>query len=478
MLIGRKTEREELERVINSGKAELVAVYGRRHVGKTYFINEMSRDHVIFRHTGLSPYDNTRRVTLKEQLQNFHFSLLRYGMENVPQPKSWPEAFQLLQKLIEQKDNGTRQVVFIDELPWMDTARSGFLTALEDFWNKWGCLRNELCLIVNGSAASWMVDNLIYNKGRLTGRVTSEIHLTPLTLGECEEFFQSRGMNLPRQEIIEAYMITGGIPYYMNCLNPKLSLSQNIDLLFFDSKAKLSEEYDRLFNSVFDNAEACMKIVNILSKRHSGFTREEIARQIGCSPNGDFTKNLKALIACDLICKYLPIGYGKREEHYRLVDAFCRFWLHFKENKRVTHTDYWQHHIQEQEISVWRSIAFEEMCLRHALQIKQSLQIAGVASVEAAYVSRGEDGGSVGMQIDLVINRQDDVVNICEMKFSKAPLTVSNAYAQTVELRRETLEMLFPRKTVHATLVTTLPMNRNSHSTVFQTVVTLDDLFV
>ena len=478
MLIGRKTEREELERVINSGKAELVAVYGRRRVGKTYFINEMTRDHVIFRHTGLSPYDSTRRVTLKEQLQNFHFSLLRYGMENVPLPKSWQEAFLLLQELIEQKDNGTRQVVFIDELPWMDTARSGFLIALEEFWNKWGCLRKELCLILNGSAASWMVDNLINNKGRLNGRVTSEIHLTPLTLRECEEFYQSRGMNLSRQEITLACMITGGIPYYMNCFNPKLSLAQNIDTLFFANKAKLAEEYDRLFNSVFDNAEACMKIVSILSKRHSGFTREEIARQIGCSPNGDFTKNLKALISCDLICKYLPLGYGKREEHYRLVDAFCSFWLHFKENKRISHTDYWQHHQQEQEISVWRGIAFEEMCLRHVLQIKQTLQIAGVASVETAYVSRGEDGGSVGMQIDLVINRHDDVVNLCEMKFTKAPLTVSNAYAQTVELRREPLEMLFPRKTVNATIVTTLPMNRNSHSTVFQSAVLLDDLFV
>lgn len=478
MIIGRNKERAELEQVINSDKAEFVAVYGRRRVGKTYLINEMIRDHVAFRHTGLSPYDRTRRVTLKEQLQNFHFSLLRYGMENIAQPKSWMDAFHLLEQLLEQKDNGTRQVVFIDELPWMDTARSGFLTALESFWNGWGSTRRELCLVVCGSASVWMQDSLINNKGGLYGRLTSEIHLAPFSLNECEEYYQSRGMNLSRQEITQAYMILGGIPYYMHRLNPSLGLSQNIDALFFDNKAKLGDEFDRLFNSIFDNADACMRIVRTLGKRHSGYTREEIAKQIGCSPNGDFTKNLKALIASDFVCKYLPLGYGKREEHYKLVDPFCWFWLHFKENKRISQTDYWQHHLQEYDISLWRSIAFEELCFRHAQQIKQALQIAGVASVESEYVSRGEDGGGVGMQIDLIINRHDDVVNICEMKFTKAPLTVSNAYAQTVELRREALEMLFPRKTVHATLVTTLPMNRNSHSNVFQSTVLLDDLFV
>ena len=477
-IIGRKKEKAQLQRVINSGRAEFVAVYGRRRVGKTYLINEMIHDHVAFRHTGLSPYDRTRRVTLKEQLKNFHFSLLRYGMENIAQPKSWMEAFFMLEQLLEQKYNGTRQVVFIDELPWMDTARSGFLTALETFWNGWGNSRHELCLIVCGSATSWMLDSLINNKGGLYGRLTCEIYLAPFTLRECEEFYRSRDITMSRYNIVQAYMIMGGIPFYMNCFTPSLSLAQNIDALFFDNKPKLGDEFNRLFNSLFDNADACMKIVRTLSKRHGGYTRDEIAQRIGCSANGDFTKNLKALIASDFVCKYQPLGYGKREEHYKLIDHFCWFWLFFKENKTISQTDYWQHHLQESDISVWRGIAFEELCFCHVSQIKQALQIAGVSSVESEYVSRGEDGLSSGMQIDLIINRQDDVVNACEMKFTKAPFIVSNAYAQTIELRRETLEKFFPHKTVHATLVTNLPMSRNSYSDVFQSEIVLDDLFV
>ena len=283
---------------------------------------------------------------------------------------------------------------------------------------------------------------------------------------------------MSRYDIVQAYMIMGGIPFYMNSFNASLSFAQNIDALFFDKKAKLRDEFHSLFNSIFDNADACMKIVRALVNRHGGYTRDEIARRIGCFPNGDFTKNLKALIASDFICKYLPLGYGMREEHYKLIDPFCWFWLHFKENRQITQADYWQHHLHESEISVWRGIAFEELCFCHVGQIKQALQIAGVSSVESAYVSRGEEGGSGGMQIDLVINRQDDVVNACEMKFTKVPFTVSNAYAQTIELRRETLETLFPHKSVHATLVTNLPMSRNCYSDVFQSEVLLDDLFV
>ena len=477
-IIGRKKEKAQLQRVINSGRAEFVAVYGRRRVGKTYLINEMIHDHVAFRNTGLSPYDRTRRVTLKEQLKNFHFSLLRYGMENIAQPKSWMEAFFMLEQLLEQKYNGTRQVVFIDELPWMDTARSGFLTALETFWNGWGNSRHELWLIVCGSATSWMLDSLINNKGGLYGRLTCEIYLAPFTLRECEEFYRSRDITMSRYNIVQAYMIMGGIPFYMNCFTPSLSLAQNIDALFFDNKPKLGDEFNRLFNSIFDNADACMSIVRTLGNRHGGYTREEIAKRIGCSPNGDLTKNLKALIASDFVFKYLPVGYGKREEHYKLIDPFCWFWLHFMENKQIRQSDYWQHHLQESEISAWRGIAFEELCFRHIPQIKQALQIAGVSSEESAYISRGEDGGREGMQIDLIIDRQDDVVNACEMKFTKAPFVVSKAYVQTLELRRETLETLFPHKTVHATLVTNLPMSRNSYSDVFQSEIVLDDLFV
>ena len=311
-IIGRKQEIAELNRAFESGRAEFVAVYGRRRVGKTFLINEVFRDNMTFRHTGLSPYDRTRKVTLRDQLQNFHFSLIRHGMEGGEAPRSWMEAFFRLEQFLERQDNGTRQVVFIDELPWMDTPRSGFLTALEAFWNGWACSRHNICFVVCGSATSWMLDNLINNKGGLYGRLTCEVHLYPFNLHECEEFFLSRNIKMSRYNIAQAYMILGGIPYYLDFFNPSMSLAQNIDALFFSRRAKLGDEFDRLFNSVFDHADICMSIVRYLGKRHGGFTRDEIANQIGKNANGDFTKVLKALI----LLKSLFIGNTRFKPSY------------------------------------------------------------------------------------------------------------------------------------------------------------------
>ena len=475
-IIGRKQEIAELTRRYESGRAEFIAVYGRRRVGKTFLINEVLGDGMVFRHTGLSPYDRKRKVSLRSQLQNFHFSLIRHGLEGIAQPKSWMEAFFLLEQLLERRDNGSRQVVFIDELPWMDTARSGFLTALEAFWNGWGCSRHNLCLVVCGSATSWMLDNIINNRGGLYGRLTCEMKLSPFTLLECEQFFQSRKIDFSRYNIIQAYMILGGIPFYLDCFNPSLSLAQNIDTLFFNPKAKLGDEFDRLFNSVFDNASECMKIIRILSKRHAGYRRDEIARKADINPNGDFTKMLKALIASDFVTKYVPWGAAHHEEYYKLSDCFCWFWLHFKEQKAVTERDFWMHHMKESEIMAWRGIAFEEVCMQHVSQIKMALQIAGVASHESSLIVSGDDDTD-GMQVDLLIDRADDVVNVCEMKYSKSNYAITKSYAEKLQKRMNVLEQTLPDKKFHLTVVTVNPIERNNHSDIVKSVVTAEELF-
>lgn len=475
-IIGRKEEIKELNRHFHSGRAEFVAIYGRRRVGKTFLVNEVFRDDIVFHHTGLSPYDRRRRVSLKDQLQNFYFSLLRHGMEDIEQPNSWMEAFFLLEQFLETCDNGSRQVVFIDELPWMDTARSGFLTALEAFWNGWGNTRHNLLLVVCGSATSWMLDNLINNKGGLYGRLTGEMKLSPFTLCECEDFYKSRGIKMSRYNVAQAYMVMGGIPFYMNFLNPSYSLAQNIDALFFARHAKLGDEFERLFNSVFDHAEDCMKIIRFLGTRHAGFTRNDIAKNTGLSPNGDFSKMLKALMGSDFVVKYVPYGVSLREEHYKLVDPFCWFWLHFKMDKKIKQEDYWQRHLSESEVASWRGIAFEELCLLHIDQIKNALHVRGVASQESSYVVRG-DREQDGMQIDLLIERADDVINICEMKFCKSPYVVTKQYAHTLSRRVEIMENRHPAQTFHLTYIGSTELASNEYSDIFVSVVLLDDLF-
>ncbi|MCR4918710.1 MAG: ATP-binding protein [Prevotella sp.] len=475
-IIGRKQEIAELTRRYGSGRAEFIAVYGRRRVGKTFLISEVLRDGMVFHHTGLSPYDRKRKVSLKAQLQNFQFSLIRHGLENIEQPKSWMEAFFMLEQLLDQLDNGSRQVVFIDELPWMDTPRSGFLTALESFWNGWACNRHNICFVVCGSATSWMLDNIINSKGGLYGRLTCEMRLSPFTLLETEQFFKSRNIVMSRYNVIQAYMILGGIPFYLDCFNPALSLAQNIDTLFFNRKAKLGDEFERLFNSIFDNADDCMKIIRCLGKRHAGFKRETIARETHINPNGDFSKLLKALIASDFVTKYVPWGNAGNDEYYKLSDCFCWFWLHFKENMIITEQDYWLHHLREPELSAWRGIAFEEVCLQHIQQIKMALQIAGVASHESALIVGGNKD-TEGMQIDLLIDRADDVVNVCEMKYSKSAYVITKAYADKLMRHIAQIEQAHPEKKYHLTFVTASPIERNAYSDIVQSTVTAEELF-
>lgn len=474
-MVGRTKEIKELEKLYSSGRAELVAVYGRRRVGKTYLVDETFGDRLTFRHAGLSPEGGETKGLLREQLAQFAHSLELFGMKEPGVPSSWMDAFFLLEKFLQDRDDGTRQVVFLDELPWLDTPRSGFMRAFEGFWNNWGCHRKNLMVIVCGSANSWIQDKLINNHGGLYNRVTHEIKLSPFTLGECEEFYRQAGVRLSRYDIVQSYMILGGIPFYMGYLDGELSLAQNVDELFFAHEARLGGEFDRLFASLFTNPEAAKAIVRILSSRGGGYTRAEVVSKLGVSDGGGLSRTMKALIASDFVRKYVPFGCGKREERYMLVDPFCKFWLHFLDGGRISDSHYWRNNLNAQQVVTWRGIAFEGVCLAHVEQIKKALGVAGVASQNSAWVARG---GESGTQIDLVISRADNVANMCEMKFYSGDFEVDKGYYKTLLNRQEVLTRMVPAKTVvRSTLVTTFGLAHNEYSGAFSNVITMDDLF-
>lgn len=321
-MIGRKQEADELRRLYERNRAELVAVYGRRRVGKTFLVDEVFAGKFTFRHAGLSPVEAQADGLLRAQLDHFYNSLILFGMEACKKPDSWLDAFLLLEKYLQKIDDGSRQLVFLDELPWLDTARSGFITAFEGFWNNWGCHRKNLMVVVCGSANSWILDKLINNHGGLYNRVTYEIKLSPFTLKECEELYKDNGVSFSRYDIAQSYMILGGIPYYMGYMDGRLSLAQNVDKLFFSKGSKLQNEYDRLFDSVFVNPDAVKSIVEFLATRNAGYTRKEIIEKQGASNGGRLSRNLNALIASDFVTKYVPFGFSKKEEHYKLIDPF------------------------------------------------------------------------------------------------------------------------------------------------------------
>lgn len=477
-IIGRKKELRELQELYDSGKSELVAVYGRRRIGKTFLIDEALKGKITFRHAGLSPVDKSiDKNSLKNQLKHFYLSLQLQGMKKSKCPVSWMEAFFLLSRFLESKDNGCRQVVFLDELPWMDTPRSGFITAFEGFWNTWACHRDNIMLVCCGSANSWMLNNLFNNHGGLYGRTTYEIKLYPFTLHECETFYQSKGIRMSRYDIVQSYMILGGIPYYLGYLRKGMSLPQNVDNLFFAPNAKLQGEYDRLFASVFSNPDEMKRIVLLLGTKHSGFTRAEISDILAIPSSGALSKMLDALVASDFIEKYTPFGHTKRGDFYRLTDPFCLFYQKFADGHRSLDEAFWMHNSNSATINSWRGIAFEEVCFLHMAQIKKALGISGVSSTHSSWSVKG-DGDTDGTQIDLLIDRKDNVVNMCEMKFYNDSFSVDKAYHATLVRRLNILSgQLTRHKIVHSTLITTYGLAYNEYSGDFQQVVTLDDLF-
>lgn len=476
-IIGRKQEIEELNNLYNSGKAEFVAIYGRRRVGKTYLVKELFQNKMVFYHSGMSPFDKERKIDMQDQLNAFYSSLTQHGMAESCCPQTWMEAFRMLGQLLDELDEGGRQVIFIDELPWMDSPRSKFLVAFEHFWNTWGAWRDRVMLIVCGSATSWMLDNLINNKGGLYDRLTWQIKLSPFTLAECKTFFKRKGIAMSDYDLVEAYMIFGGIPYYLNYFQKGKSLAQNVDLLLFERNAKLDMEFQRLFGSLFVNPEAYMAVVRLLAKKHIGFTRIELAKGLGVNPGGTFSKMLETLAASDFIESYHPFGQSKKEIRYKLTDPFCRFYLNFIDNQNITDRSFWQHNQNMPSLNAWRGITFEQVCFEHISQIKRALGVENVASKESAWIVRG-DNDHGGTQIDMLIMRDDRVVNLCEMKFLSKEYEPTADDEMKLRARIATLqEQLSFKQVVHLTLVTTINLKHNAHSGVIQQVVTLGALF-
>jgi len=475
-IIGRKSEINELDRLYESDRSEFVAIYGRRRVGKTYLIKQALKDKFTFQHTGVSPVDQGgEKNRMKTQLDSFYYSLLNHGLEGFKQPKSWMEAFYQLEQLLIRLDNGKRLVIFIDELPWMDTPRSGFLPAFESFWNGWCNGRDNIMLIVCGSATSWIISNLSKSKGGLYGRLTHEIKVSPFTLKESEEYFAHEGIEMSRYDIIQSHMVFGGIPYYLSYFKKGYSFEQNTDMILFGDKPRLKDEYNRLFDAIFTNAKDCKKIIRHLSTRNYGYTREEIAAATGLPLGGGLSDTLAALAESDFIIRYTP--YGKNAgEYYKLIDNFSLFWLKYVETQQKEST-FMNDNITSESMRAWRGIAFEQVCWQHVNQIKLALQIGGVKTSVSTYNYKGEDDKK-GAQIDMLITRADNVVNLCEMKFTSDPYSIDKDEEDKMLYRVKILkETLSSRQTVHLTMITTYGVLQGKHSGKVQKVLCADDLF-
>lgn len=474
-IIGRKKEIKELEDILCSNKAEFVVIYGRRRVGKTFLVREFFKNKFAFHHTGLSPFELSEENILTEQLNSFAMTLSRFGKTDGKRPSSWLEAFEMLRDLLENRKEKGKKVVFIDEMPWMDTPRSGFVTAFEHFWNGWASGCRDLILIVCGSATSWINDTLINNHGGLYDRVTRTIHLSPFDLKESQELLKSEGIQINEYDLVQSQMVFGGIPFYLSNFRKDMSLSQNIDRMFFEKDAKLLNEFSRLFSSSFTNAEVCERIVRMLFKRKYGYTRNELAGMSDITPGGTFSKMLEGLESSGIIVSYHNLR-DKRKIYYKLIDSFCLFYLTFVDGKKTSDEHFWQNSRNSQAIESWCGISFENLCFAHINQIRQALGISGVKTEVSTWIFPGNEEYN-GAQIDMVLSRADGIINLCEMKFSRNDFSVTKDYDKRLRERTETFrEVEKTRKTIHNTLITTYGIKHNAWSDQFQSTVTLEDL--
>ncbi|MBR4493073.1 MAG: AAA family ATPase [Bacteroidales bacterium] len=467
--IGREQEIKELQKIMDSGRAEFAALYGRRRVGKTYLIQQFFNNRFAFSTSGI--IEGTR----EEELYAFTSALISAGYSG-SQPQTWLEAFDALKSVLEKQPREGRKVIYIDELPCFDTPKSGFVRALGHFWNTWASLRNDVVLIVCGSATSWMIENIINDHGGLHNRTTRTLYLRQFTLAETEAYLKTKMIRWPRQIIVETYMMFGGIPYYLSLLNPQESLAQNIDRLYFSKNSELGQEYRRLYASLYKSPEPYIRIVEVLGKNRQGLTRSEIAGSMNVSSNGALSKQLENLEYCDIIRRYVSKVGGKpkkNDAYFQLTDLFTLFHLTF--SKKLTTEDYWQQHLNTPVTNTWQGLAFEHVCMVHINQIRHAL---GLDRIAVEYYS-WRSSSAPKAQIDMVIERADRLINLCEIKYTQSEFVITAD--EDMKLRNRIAAFTRDTKThcgILPTWITPYGLYRNEYSASVQYQAQLDDLFV
>lgn len=473
VLIGRKEEQAILLEALHAKRAEMVAVFGRRRVGKTFLIKQTYQEHLVFELMGLQSGNNS------EQLQNFSHQLEIFSKSAAPVkiPTNWLDAFFMLARFLDQHPKEKRQVVFFDEVPWMAGHKSGFITGLGWFWNSWAETRNVV-VVICGSAASWMIQKIVNDRGGLHNRITKRVFLDPFTLLETETYLQSRQIFYNRYQILQIYMAMGGIPHYLNEIKAGKSATQNINDICFSKNGLLRDEFSRLYAALFAHADNHIAAVRALAQSRQGLTRPSIIKNAQLPEGGNSSKVLEELEQSGFIKSYYPLGKRKRDMLYRLTDEYSLFFLRFIERNKDGGSDTWNQLSQTPSAKVWSGYAYENTCLKHLPNIKKALGISGVYTQASTFFHPGTDEER-GAQIDLVLDRNDQIINLFEIKFYNTEFSLSEADAKALRNQMWIFkEKTGTKKHLMIVLLTTFGMPHNKHSLgLIEKVLTMDDLF-
>ncbi len=460
MVIGRAQEQASFNKLLQSTQAEFVVIYGRRRVGKTYLVREFFKNRIVFSFTG--SYE-TETAT---QLNNFYEELIRVWAlaENRKKPKNWSEAFHLLTDfLLAMPASSEKIVVFIDELPWLDRTGAGFVSALAYFWNQHGSRMNNLILMTCGSAASWILRKLLNDKGGLHNRITKRIELKPFTLNETKAFCQFKNLKFTQYQIAQLYMVMGGVPYYWQAVELGKSVPQVIDQLCFEQNGLLATEFRPLFQSLFKHAENHIQIVETLAKHPYGMTRNQLLEQSKVNNGGSFARILDQLIDCGFVKALRPFGKKTKETVFRVIDFYSIFYLKFINGNTSDRTNVWQSLSNGAVYQSWMGYAFENICLTHLKPIHEALGIGGIYTQASSFYFKGNEE-LPGVQIDLIIDRNDGIINLCEAKYTNDEFVLTKEYTAVLRRRRTVFQHLTrTKKSVVTTLLTSYPALQNAY---------------
>lgn len=458
-VIGRQEEKKILAEVLVSEEPELVTIYGRRRVGKTFLIRETFKNHIVFEFVGI------HGASMAQQLENFSISTQKAVGSSLPTvpPANWIQAFGQLEAILQPKLKKGKAVIFFDEFPWINSPRSKFLEIFAHFWNTWCVGQKNLVVVICGSAAAWMIRNVVNNRGGLHNRISRKIQLMPFSLAETETYLRSRHINLDQYQILQIYMAIGGIPQYLKNIKPGQSAVAVINELCFARNGLLRGEFNNLYQSLFDKAEHHINVIKVLAANKAGLTRNEIIAACKLSSGGTTTRLMEELIESGFITQYIPFNKDLRESIYKVTDEYSLFYLKFMIGKTATAKDTWDKMSSSSSWKSWSGYAFENICLKHVEQIKNALGIPAVLTQESTwrYVpGKGENGA----QVDLLIDRQDNCINVCEMKFSTGEFTIDPAYARELKNKMDVFKAKTKtRKTLFLTMVTTHGVRRNEN---------------
>ncbi|GLR16624.1 AAA family ATPase [Portibacter lacus] len=468
---GRKGLSEWMLKFLKTNDSELMSVIGRRRVGKTFLVKSVYKDHLVFSITGI------KDASKSDQLENFANVLSElYGIAGkIERPRTWIQAFEELKTYLKKK-KAKKKVIFFDEFPWLSSPRSGFFQAFDHFWNSWAVDQN-IIVVICGSAATWMIKNIVNAKGGLHNRVTRRINLQPFTLAETEQFFKDRKMILPRYEILKLYMAFGGIPYYLKEIERGESAIQAIDRICFGRSAPLKNEFQNLYQALFTNYGDHVKVIRALASKRSGLNRNQLLEITGLQSGGAFSLVLRELEESAFISKYEPFDKVERGTIFRLTDFFSYFYLSFMENKSNAKGT-WIKKGFSQSVNSWNGYTFENVCFLHSNSIKEALGISGIHSEESSYAAQSK-AGLPGTQIDLLIDRADNAINLCEAKFYNADFIITKTEAEKLRNRKALFqEHTKTRKQVILTMITAFGIAQNMYTHSVDKALTMDSLFL